>query len=866
MRIANKLTMFWRRRRFEADLAEEVRIHREMAAHAARRGDSVGQFGSEAYFLEESRAVWGFGWLDSLGQDIRYALRGFRKTPLFALTVVGTIGVALGLNTTLFTLFDAYVLRPLAVRDPQNLYEVFWATKSFHPRVSWQAYQHLLKQQLAFSEVAATDFVMGPVDGRYGIGQIVSGNYFEMLHPGAFAGRLLEPEDAALPGAGAVMVLSYSAWKSWYGGDPGVLGRKVLLRGHPFEIVGIAGPKFSGTNEMTWDYWIPLSMDAVVTTGPSLFGPGEPEKLRPLVRLKAGVSPSAAKSALWAWAGAETAGLPTERRVTGVQILSRATAIAFTAEGMASVTPVFVAFGLVLAVACANVSNMMLARALARQREIGIRVSLGAGRARLVRQLLTESVMLAGPAAAAGFAISQCTIRFAQWLMFATLPAAFAKLVRVPRLDPDYRIFLFILAASFGATLLFGLIPAIQTTRSNLVQANRGDFGSDHRPARLRNALVAIQAMVCCLLLIYSAVVLRGRQRVSAMDVGMRTNGVFDVLVASKYKAAAVARLVAQPGIEGAAGAMRAPFYGGLRRIAVIPDGGAGEVGAGYTFVSPEYFSLLRIPIVQGRAYSAEEAREGAAVVVISQATAKRFWPGRSALGATIAIPPKRQGSNNSVRPAFGAARVIGIARDAVNGFVGEGIDTTCLYFPTTVTAESNESLVVAVHGEKEAGRRTIEAVLNSVAPDAADQINPLDEVLDTMIYPFRVTFWIGGFLAGLALLLTVSGIYGVMSYVVSQRSKEIGIRMALGAGSATVVWMVVTQSMRMAGIGTALGGGLALAVAPVFNHQLEAIKPYDPMAYLLGAVLVIGASLGAAAAPSRRAVRIDPVVALRCD
>ena len=618
---------------------------------------------------------------------------------------------------------------------------------------------------------------------------------------------------------------------------------------------------------MTWDNWIPLSMDAVVTTGPSLFGPGEPEKLRPLVRLKAGVSPAAAKSALWAWAGAETAGLPPERRATGVQILSRATAIAFTAEGMASVTPVFVAFGLVLAVACANVSNMMLARALARQREIGIRVSLGAGRARLVRQLLTESLMLAGPAAAAGFAISQGTIRFAQWLMFATLPPAFGKLVRVPRLDPDFRVFLFILAASLGATLLFGLIPAIQTTRSNLVQANRGDFSSDHRPARLRNALVAIQAMVCCLLLISSGVVLRGRQRVSATDVGMRTNGVFDVLVASKYKAAAVARLAAQPGIEGAAGAVRAPFYGGLRRMAVIPDGGGGEMVAGYTLVSPEYFSLLRIPIVQGRAYSAEEAREGAAVVVVSQATAKRFWPGRSALGATIAIQPKRPGAgaNSGVRPAFGSARVIGIARDTVNGFVGEGIDTTCLYFPTTVTAETNESLVVAVHGEKEAGRWTIEAALNSVAPDAADQINPLDEVLDTMIYPFRVVFWIGGFLAGLALLLTISGIYGVMSYVVSQRSKEIGIRMALGAGSATVVRMVVTQSMRMAGIGTALGGGLALAVAPVFNHHLEAIKPYDPMAYLLGAVLVIGASLGAAAA-SRRAVRIDPVVALRCD
>lgn len=860
MRIWKKLRLLGRRRRFEADLAEEVRIHREMAAEVGA------QFGSEAYFLEESRAVWGFGWLDSLGHDIRYALRGFRKAPLFALTVVGTIGLALGLNTTLFTLFDAYVLRPLAVRDPHSLYDVWWTSKAFHPRVSWRAFQDLQQQGRVFSDVAATDFVLGPVDGRFGLGQLVSGNYFEMLRPGVSAGRLIEPDDATAPGTGAVMVLSYSAWKNWYGGNRDVVGRKVLVRGHPFEIIGIAGREFSGTNEMMWDYWIPLSMDAVVNTGPSLFGPEQPEKLRPLVRVKPGVSEAAARSALWAWAGAETVGLAPEKRPTGVEMLSRATAIMFTKEAAASVTPVFVAFGLVLAVACANVSNMMLARALARQREIGIRVSLGAGRARLVRQLLTESLMLAGPAAIAGFGISQLTIRFAQWLMFATLPAAFSKFLRVPRLEPDVRVFAFILAASFAATLLFGLIPAIQTTRSNLVQANRGDFGSDYRPTRLRNTLVGAQAMVCSLLLIYSVIVLRGQQRVTATDVGMRTLGVFDVQMPAQYKTAAVERLTAQPGIEGVAVAWRSPFYGGLRRIAVIPSGSTGEVGAGYDLVSPEYFTVLRIPIVQGRAYSAEEARAGAAVAVISQATAKRFWPGRSALGETLTIAVKGQDSALNVRLPFREARVIGIAHDAVNGFVGDGIDSTCVYFPTTAKTTTNEGMLVAVRGDKEAGRKTIEATLNGIASAAFDQINPLDEVLDTMIYPFRVIFWIGGFLAGLALLLTVSGIYGVMSYVVSQRSKEIGIRIALGAGAATVVRMVVTQSMKMAGLGAALGGAAALAVAPVFAHQLEVIQPYDPLPYLVGAALVMGASLGATAVPSRRAVRIDPVVTLRCD
>jgi predicted permease len=531
---------------------------------------------------------------------------------------------------------------------------------------------------------------------------------------------------------------------------------------------------------------------------------------------------------------------------------------------LAAFFPIFVAFGLVLAVACANVSNMMLARALSRQREIGIRVSLGAGRARLVQQLLTESVMLAWPAALAGFAISQATIRLGQRLLFATLPAVVSKMVRVPRLDPDARVFAFILAASFGATLIFGLIPAIQTTRSSLVQANRGDFGSEYRPTRLRNALVAAQAMVCCLLLIYTVVMMRCVERTASLDVGMRTRGVFDVQTAPKYKAAVVERLTSQPGIEGVAAAFRGPMYSPLHHIMVIPGGGRNELVAGYNFVSPEYFSVMRIPILQGRAYSPEEARSGAAVVVISDATAKRFWPGRNALGETLTIPAKQRDTGAERLPP--SARVIGISRDAVNGIAANGLDATCLYFPTIVAAAMNESLLVGVRVDKEAGRRIVEGAMDTIAPGAADEINPMDEVIATMIYPFRVTLWIGGFLAALALALTVSGVYGVMSFIVSQRSKEIGIRMALGAGGPAVLRMMLGQSMRLVGIGAALGGTVALMIAPVFANQIQAIKPYDPVAYGLGAMLVVATSLGAAAIPSRRALRINPVVTLRCD
>jgi len=850
-----RLRVWTQRRRFEADLAEEVRIHRELAKECGR------QFGPEALALENSRAVWGVGWMDTLRQDVRYALRSFRKSPAFALTVIGTIGLGLGLNTTMFTVFDAYVLKTVAVRDPHSLYNVWWKSSSGRWRASWRPFQDLRKQGIVFSDVAATEVLAAPLDGRFEWGALVSGNYFQMVQPGVLMGRLIEPEDAAVPGAGAVMVISYATWKNRYGGDPAILGRKVRLRNQPFEIIGVTSPSFSGLGEVPLDCWIPLSTHSLVNDGPDLFGPAQPDTLRLTARLKPGVTPETARAAVWTWASHINAGLPGDERVRSVKVMSAATAIALTPQTLVTFAPVFVAFGLVLAISCANVSNMMLARALARQREIGIRLSLGAGRPRLIRKLLTESLLLAAPAAAAGMAISQATIGCAQWLMMATVPAAFSKIIRVPQLAPNARVFLFMLAASVAATLVFGLIPAIQTTRTALVQANRGDFSSDHRPSRLRSILVTAQAAVCSLFLIYAGVMLRSELRVTAVDVGMRTAGVFDVRASARFHAQAEQKLAALPGIE-AANVWRAPLYGELRQMGVIPGGGRNEFQAGYNFVSPEYFSVLRIPLVRGRFFTAEEARGQAAVAVISEATARKFWPGQDALGQSIAISSGRQKDERSDRlPSFCASQVIGIARDATNGFVANGVDSTCIYFPTFGTV-GNESLLVSVKGGKDSGKRLLEGALNGIV----DQINPMDEVLATMIYPFRVAFWITGFLAALALVLTVSGIYGVLSYLVSQRSKEIGVRLALGASAGAVVRMVVSQSMRMAGVGIALGVAFALMVAPLFAHQLQTMEPYDGAVYVAGAALVTLAALAAACFPCRRAAQIDPVITLRCD
>jgi hypothetical protein len=273
---------------------------------------------------------------------------------------------------------------------------------------------------------------------------------------------------------------------------------------------------------------------------------------------------------------------------------------------------------------------------------------------------------------------------------------------------------------------------------------------------------------------------------------------------------------------------------------------------------------VFRVPVTRGRRFTEAEADAEAAVAIVSESTARRFWPGREAVGETIAIPPSRRSASAFHRwPGYASARVIGVAKDISTG----GGDDTCIYFPTGFRSKWNDSLVARVTGGSAEGRRTIEQALERVAPSIADFINPMEDAHALMVYPFRVTFWIAAFLAGVALLLTVTGIYGVMSYLVSQRTKEIGIRVALGAGSPTILWMVMRQSGRLAAIGAAIGAGLALAVAPVFANAIgNAVRPYEAMPYVVTVAVVFGAAVAASYAPSRRAVRIDPVVTLRAD
>ncbi len=863
------------RQRVEQELDEELQFHLEMEArkNAAKGVDRAEasrlarrRFGGVDQVKEECRTVRGTQLIETSLGDVKYALRGFRRNPLFVLTVVATIALGLGLNTSLFTVFSTYVLRPLSVRDPYSLYSFTWTNRAGNGHgFSWREFEDFRKTNPVFSEVIAEEFIFGRVNGHAMVGEVVTGNYFRMLGVSTGMGRTLLPEDASVPGRYPVIVLSYVAWQSKFGGDPNIIGKKLTVHGYPLEIVGVTKEGFLGIHEQPPEFWAPLTMAGQLESGPDLFGPENPGRLNSIIgRLKPGWSVRQAEAALATWSKRVTADRPDAEKANGVLLQSKATAAPLNEEVLVAFSPLIVAFGLVLLLACANVANMMLARAMARQREIGIRLSLGAGRRRLIRQLLTESVLLAIPAGLAGYLVSRATIDWGLRLMYATLPQDMVELIPNVSLPPDIRVFLFMLVAALVSALLFGLAPAIQSTRADVMLAARGEFTSDVRPMRLRNALVIGQITICALLLICSGVLIRGARAMRSFDVGFRTRDVIAMTVSDKVQAKVLSRLASDPAVEAVAAAASTPLGGILPGMSVYSGTEAKGVRAWHNHVTPRFFRLLDIPIVAGRSFTLDEAKAGAPVAIISETAARSLWPRGDAVGREIRIQHDPQNDWGEPLPKYPAVRVIGIARDVISCSIPYGKDPALVYFP--VTEAGHNSLLVRVRGDAETVRRKLVADLDAAIPGGVEEIHPMGQYVALGVYPFQVASWVGSALGGLALALTLSGIYGVLSYLITQRTKEIGIRMALGATTGRVTRLVLRQSGRLAAIGIGLGTALALGVSRAFASHLVFVNTFDLLAYAAGVLLVAAACFVAAYLPSRRAARIDPVTTLRYD
>jgi hypothetical protein len=477
---------------------------------------------------------------------------------------------------------------------------------------------------------------------------------------------------------------------------------------------------------------------------------------------------------------------------------------------------------------------------------------------------MTESVVIALLAGLAGTGVARFALDAGQRLFFFTALAEFTTMVRLHSLAVDYRVFLFALCAAAAATGGAALLPALQATRLDLVSALRGEFGSAFRASRLRSALVVLQVVVCAVLLVCGALLYRRAGVFQNRPTGIRHDHV--VFISSENtEVAAGLRLRAD--VEDVAVASGIPWMRRLSRTTVMASGESGAQIAGYNLVSPRYFHVLDIALRRGRFYTDQETRDGAAVAVVSQATAQAFWPGEDPIGKTIR-PVEAWERHVDNLPLRGEFRVIGVAEDVIHGWAFDGTDRTCIYLPASERTAGAGLLLARVRGDEHAALQGIRQWLLDRWPEFEGQTFRLGAIFDMQIYPFRAAAWIGWMLGLVAMGLSVSGMYGVMSYIVNQQSKEIGIRMALGAAPAGVVSLVLRRSLRLASIGVVIGGALAAGAVQLVLWWSAAlgILAWDAPAVACGPLLAGAAAVLASLGPSRRAARVDPNAVLRAD
>jgi len=813
-------------------------------------------------------------------RDVLYACRLFRRAPLVALTIVTTVGLGLGLVAVVFTILNAVIFRVDEVRNPRELFAVERQQSAIAEpeRFTRPQYEALVRETGVFSDA----FARGPavdswIDGQRMQGSLVTGNFFHLLGVSAARGRTLTLSDDK-PGASPAIVLSHRGWSRLFASDSGVLNRTLVLGRVPFQVVGVMPEDFRGLEFAAPDFWAPLSL--LGEFRPDQAGREHLAALNIIGRLKPGLARERALTELVAWDSRRAVEVSGEQPVVNLVLEPRQGTIPLSTDALMVFTPLFVAFGLILMVGCANVANLLLARAVARQREIAIRLAIGASRRRIIAQLLTESLVLALVSAALAFGISRLALEAALHAFTSTLPPDLGD-IRVSVPPADWRVAVFLVAGAFVSTMLFALAPALQATRLELVRAMRGEVVRDPRPSRARNGLVALQVTASVLLLICSAVFLRSALAAAAFDPGFRTA---DTVVADitneEMRGAMLDAVKSEPSIA----AIAATWPGVVGGRAAFADGASGKSAVAYKFVSPEYFSVLGIPIVRGRGFAETERSARVAVAVVSESVARQLWPDGDAVGQVLRLEPDpralsgAEGKSDTPRleepPLLSRTFVVvGIARDVAGfRFAGVTVRDAGIYVPTSVEV-ARTSLAMRVHGDPERARVALVERLTAIDSSMGSVVT-LRTIMGAAAYFLRIAFWLTIVLGALALLLTLSGLFSVLSYLVEQRTREIGVRMAIGATSRSIGALVLLQSARPVGIGLVLGGTLAAALGAALRSTLGAesialgnesiVRLFDPVAYGASLLCIVTACVCAALIPALRAGRIDPVAALR--
>jgi macrolide transport system ATP-binding/permease protein len=871
-------------RRLRADWRDEWHAELQHRESRLARWDRLTRHEKWELFQRSLAAFWDALWLqrrrleDDLVQDVRFGLRMLVARPTFTCLAVLTLALAIGANTVVFTFVNALLLRPLpGVAAPQQLVRLGrqFQGKPYPSDSSYPDFLDYRQQAQTLSGIAAMSpraFHLTTDDGAVRVeGELVSGNYFEVLGVAATRGRVLEPIDDSAAGA-PVVVVSDSLWRRHFAGRASLLGGTIRLDGRPFTVVGIVDGPFAGVKiGSPRDIWMPL--EAIRLASPGASAPGmvgdaaiferrSASWLEMFGRRAPGVTLAQTRAELTVMAARLAQSYPATNRRVGISVeagLGRDVETQRPLERYA-VLP-FVAVGLVLLIACANVAGLLLVRMATRRREIALRVALGAGRLRIVRQLLTESLLLVVASSLAGLAVATWLTRALRGL----LPERLLFLSFDLDFGVDWRVFGFVLGVGAIATVLCGLVPGLLASRHELGTALKTTRGAGWRhTTALRSVLVVAQIALSVILLVAASLCVRTLINATAIETGYDTAGVltarmdfarqhYDEARGREVARAILERLHAVPGIEAAAFAATLPLNDGRWEDAIRRDGDPTRLQTFQNVVTPRYFDVMAIPIAAGREFSDRDDERAPRVAIVNQTLARVLWPDASAIGRRVTFDGRSR-------------EIVGIVHDIKgrNLFDPPG---PMLYVPQLQSAQPNVVLhvrsTVAPPALVTRLRHEVQAV-DPYLPVFA--VMPLGDHVTATLTPQRVlAFLIGGF-GLLALVLAGTGLYGLLAYSVTDRTREIGVRMALGAKRTEVVYLFVADGMKRAVIGIVLGTVVGCGVTPLMAGLLYGVSPLDSLTLLVVPAVLLVVALAACGVPAGRAARTDPTTALRSD
>jgi predicted permease len=815
--------------------------------------------------------------LKHLSNDLRYAARRLSGSPGFTAAAVATIALGVGINTGVFSVLNGFALRDLPVPAADELVSVYQRIEGIGRRVQgarsmfsaaeYETYRdssQTLSGLVAYS--GSNTVTLGGSSPQEISGTLVSCNYFDVLRQPLARGPGFGPNDCARSGAAPAVILGHELWSTVFSADSAIVGRTIELNRQSFTVVGVAAEGMRGVDLQAASFFAAFASEPSIS-GADLLDNDQASWLMLIGRRAAGATLEQVRAEL----GVIAAQIDAEQspRKTAL-IIERAQALAMPEARAATLTVaavVMAAFGLVLLVACANIANLLLARATARSGEIAVRLSLGATRGRIVQQLLAESALLAALGGLLGSLLAVWSFQGIVAFVLAGLPDDASRFVIDTR--PDGRVLAYAFAVTLATGLLFGLLPALRASKRDLHTAMKGAGTVRHRSeGRLQGGLVGAQVAVCMVLMIAAALLLRGLYAAQTVEPGFRyedvaavsfdlTGAGYDEARATVFQRQLMQRVAALPGVEAVAQTLRTPLAeGNMQNIAALPGAPPEQFfSIDFAAVSADYFSLLETPLIRGRAFTAADETNESTVAIVPEATARRLWPGRDPIGERLAFAT---GPNQAVE-----LTIVGVARDAQITIVGE-LTTSYVYLPAAPRTQQRQQLLVKGGLDFATTAAAVRREVAQLDAGLVVRVAPLEANLDVWRGIARVVSALAMALGAVAVSLAAVGVYGVIAYAVGRRLREFGVRIALGAGAHDVVALVLKQQLRPVAIGAVIGLAAGLAVSRILSSVLFGVSPTDGVALLAAVVVVGGVALAAAILPARRASRVDPNVTLR--